>query len=133
MRSRNADFACAVVVVGLLAGCAGLATTFLLRSIEHLTYNYTFGSLLEGVAATGSLAGAAARLRVPYRTAWTRLREIEAGLGFKVLDTQTGGPDGGGSTLTPAAREVLERFNRVAGGVDALVDARFRVEFESER
>ncbi len=55
MRSRNADFACAVVVVGLLAGCAGLATTFLLRSIEHLTYNYTFGSLLEGVAASSPI------------------------------------------------------------------------------
>ncbi len=52
MRSRNADFLCAVVIVGLLAGVAGLATTLLLRSLEHLTYHYTFGSLLEGV--TGS-------------------------------------------------------------------------------
>jgi H+/Cl- antiporter ClcA len=49
---RNLDFGCAVVIVGLLAGVAGLATTLLLRSIEHLTYHYTFGSLLAGV--TGS-------------------------------------------------------------------------------
>jgi H+/Cl- antiporter ClcA len=52
MGRRNVDFFCAVVIVGLLAGVAGLATTLLLRSIEHLTYHYTFGSLLEGV--TGS-------------------------------------------------------------------------------
>ena len=52
MRSRNADFACAVIIVGLLAGVAGLSTTLLLRAVEHLTYHYTFGSLLEGV--TGS-------------------------------------------------------------------------------
>jgi H+/Cl- antiporter ClcA len=52
MARRNADFVCAVVIVGLLAGVAGLVTTLLLRSIEHLTYHYTFGSLLEGV--TGS-------------------------------------------------------------------------------
>ncbi len=52
MRSRNADFACAVVIVGLLAGVAGLATTLSLHFLEHLTYRYTFGSLLEGV--TGS-------------------------------------------------------------------------------
>jgi H+/Cl- antiporter ClcA len=52
MGRRNTDFFCAVVIVGLLAGVAGLATTLLLRSIEHLTYHYTFGSLLEGV--TGS-------------------------------------------------------------------------------
>jgi H+/Cl- antiporter ClcA len=55
MRSRNADFACGVVVVGLLAGLAGLATTFLLRTIEHLTYHYTFGSLLEGVTASSPI------------------------------------------------------------------------------
>ena len=52
MRSRNIDFACAVVIVGLLAGCAGLATSLLLRSIEHLTYHYTFGSLLQAVTAS---------------------------------------------------------------------------------
>jgi H+/Cl- antiporter ClcA len=52
MGRRNTDFFCAVVIVGLLAGVAGLATTLLLRSIEHLAYHYTFGSLLEGV--TGS-------------------------------------------------------------------------------
>ena len=86
-------------------------------------------ALLEGVAETGSLAGAAARLDVPYRTAWARLREIEAGLGFKVLETQTGGAEGGGSKLTPAAREALDRFHRIADGVGALVDARFRAEF----
>ncbi len=52
MRTRNVDFLCAVIIVGLLAGLAGLATTSLLRLVEHLTYHYTFGSLLEGV--TGS-------------------------------------------------------------------------------
>ena len=52
MIRRNIDFLCAVVIVGLLAGVAGLSTTLLLRFVEHLTYHYTFGSMLEGV--TGS-------------------------------------------------------------------------------
>ena len=52
VRSRNLDFYCAVAIVGLLAGIAGLATTDLLRFVEHLTYHYTFGTLLVGV--TGS-------------------------------------------------------------------------------
>jgi H+/Cl- antiporter ClcA len=46
---RNLDFGCAVIIVGLLAGIAGLATTLLLRSVEHLTYHYAFGTLLAGV------------------------------------------------------------------------------------
>ena len=52
MNRRNVDFLCAVVIVGLLAGVAGLSTTLLLHALEHLTYHYSFGSLLEGV--TGS-------------------------------------------------------------------------------
>jgi H+/Cl- antiporter ClcA len=55
MRSRNADFAGAVLIVGLLAGVAGLATTTLLRVVEHLTYNYSFGSLLDGVTASSPI------------------------------------------------------------------------------
>jgi molybdate transport system regulatory protein len=85
--------------------------------------------LLEAVAATGTLAAAAAQIGVPYRTAWTRLREIEAGLGFKVLDTQTGGAEGGASTLTAEARLMLDRFHQVADGVGRLVDERFRATF----
>ncbi len=49
---RNFDFFCAVIIVGLLAGIAGLSTTFVLRFVQHLTYNYSFGTLLAGV--TGS-------------------------------------------------------------------------------
>jgi H+/Cl- antiporter ClcA len=49
---HNVEFFCAVVIVGLLAGVAGLSTTFVLRIVQHLTYNYSFGTLLAGV--TGS-------------------------------------------------------------------------------
>lgn len=66
MPRRNRDFVCAIVIVGLLAGVAGVATTQLLRFVEHLTYHYTFGSLLAAVTdsspirrAVGPMAGAA--------------------------------------------------------------------------
>ncbi|OBA84117.1 chloride ion channel protein [Mycobacterium sp. 1164966.3] len=52
---RNLDFYCAVVIVGLLAGVAGLATTVVLRSVEHLTYHYTFGTLLAGITGSSPL------------------------------------------------------------------------------
>lgn len=37
------------MLVGLLAGVAGMATTLLLHAVEHLTYHYSFGTLLDGV------------------------------------------------------------------------------------
>jgi len=49
VRRRTQEFGCAIVIVGLLAGVAGAATTLLLHSIEHLTYHYSFGTLLNGV------------------------------------------------------------------------------------
>lgn len=52
MSRRHLEFASGVLAVGLLAGVAGGATTVLLHSIQHLTYHYTFGSLLDGI--TGS-------------------------------------------------------------------------------
>jgi H+/Cl- antiporter ClcA len=46
---RHIEFGSAIVLIGLLAGVAGLSTTLLLRAVEHLTYHYSFGTLLSGV------------------------------------------------------------------------------------
>jgi H+/Cl- antiporter ClcA len=49
MSRRAVEFACGIILAGLLAGVAGLCTTLLLRAVEHLTYHYSFGTLLAGV------------------------------------------------------------------------------------
>jgi H+/Cl- antiporter ClcA len=41
------------MAIGLLAGLAGVTTTVLLHAIEHFTYSYSFGSLLDGVSGAG--------------------------------------------------------------------------------
>ncbi|BBX01115.1 chloride ion channel protein [Mycolicibacterium moriokaense] len=52
MSRRTLEFSCAIVIVGLLAGVAGAATTLLLHAVEHLTYHYGFGTLLSGVGGS---------------------------------------------------------------------------------
>ena len=52
MTRRTVEFGCAIVIVGLVAGLAGAATTLLLHAVEHLTYHYSFGTLLSGVGAS---------------------------------------------------------------------------------
>ena len=49
----NLDFFCAAIIVGLLAGIAGLSTTVVLRFVEHHTYHFTFGTLLDGITGSG--------------------------------------------------------------------------------
>ncbi len=86
--------------------------------------------LLEAVEETGSLAAAAERIGVPYRTAWHKLHDVEVALGVKLLATQSGGAGGGGSDLTPEARDLIRRFRRVTAGIAEQVEASFRREFE---
>ena len=85
--------------------------------------------LLEAIEETGSLARAARALEVPYRTAWYKLREIEERLGVRLLDTRSGGADGGRSHLTAEAHELIGRFRRASAGIDEQLDRRLRAEF----
>lgn len=102
---HNLDFFCAVVIVGLLAGVAGLATTVVLRSVEHLTYHYSFGSLLEGI--TGSS---------PVRRAMgPMIGAATAGLGWWILRRRTDVPPLAG---TIARRE---RVPRLTWTIDAVL------------
>lgn len=52
---RELEYASSIVIIGLLAGLAGMATTVLLHAVEHLTYHYSFGSLLEGVTESSPI------------------------------------------------------------------------------
>jgi molybdate transport system regulatory protein len=85
--------------------------------------------LLEAIDAHGSLSRAAEALEVPYRTAWERVKATEAELGVRLLESQSGGADGGGSLLTAEARDLCRRFRRVSGGIQEVVSRRFAAEF----
>jgi molybdate transport system regulatory protein len=85
--------------------------------------------LLEAIHETRSLTAAAARTGVPYRTAWYKLREIEGQLGMRLLDTHSGGPEGGHTTLTPEGIDIVRRFRRASRGVEELIRERFESEF----
>ena len=85
--------------------------------------------LLEAIDAHGSLSRAAEALDIPYRTAWERVKTTESEIGFRLLDSESGGLDGGGSRLTPEARDLCRRFRRVSGGIQEVVSRRFAAEF----
>jgi molybdate transport system regulatory protein len=81
--------------------------------------------LLQAVAETGSIRAAAQRLRMSYRAAWGRLREMERRLGAPLAVRRAGGLKGGGSQLTPFGTELLRRYLRFRRGLNAVVDERF--------
>lgn len=85
--------------------------------------------LLRAVAATGSISAAAEELHIPYRTAWQKINEMEARLGRKLVETQTGGHHGGGARLTPAAELYMEQFERFAHDMERFVVDSFTANF----
>jgi H+/Cl- antiporter ClcA len=79
---RTVEFGCAIVIIGLLAGVAGAATTLLLHAIEHLTYHYTFGTLLTGVGDSSPVR----------RAVGPMIGGALAGLGWWILRRRTDVP-----------------------------------------
>lgn len=88
--------------------------------------------LLESIERHGSISAAADEMNVPYRRAWERLHEMEDRLGKSLLETEVGGPHGGGAVLTKSAKTLIDRFNRFSHGFEDYVRDRFAGAFPAD-
>ncbi len=84
--------------------------------------------LLEAIAETGSLAKAAESMRLSYRRAWGKLKELEENLGYPLVESASGGESGGGSSLTDAALSFIVAYRRFQDRVTADMDRAFEEE-----
>src|SRR2546426_12535674 len=78
---------------------------------------------LAAVDQTGTIRAAGQGGGWSYRTCLNRIREMERGLGARVLSTTRGGGGGGGGRLNEAARRLgrgLARWQREGGRVRRL-------------
>ncbi len=89
--------------------------------------------LLEAISETGSISAAASKMNISYRRAWDKIHESEERLGVKLVETQIGGVDGGGSQLTSAATDYIQRFHDFTSGLNDLVFQRFQEFFTEEQ
>ncbi len=87
--------------------------------------------LLEAVAATGSLADAAAEMGLSYRRAWGKIKEIEANLGVKLVQSVVGGPGGGATHLTPEGQRLVALYKRFRKLMEVDLGKEFRDVFKS--
>jgi len=67
-------------------------------------------ALLEALAQTGSLTSSARKLGMSYRRAWLLVDETNRCLVRPAVQTATGGPHGGGASLTPVGVELVRRY-----------------------
>lgn len=66
--------------------------------------------LLEGIAATGSIAAAGRRMGMSYKRAWMLVEQLNAMFAEPLVESSRGGASGGGARLTEGGEAVLDLY-----------------------
>jgi molybdate transport system regulatory protein len=78
--------------------------------------------LLKRVERTKSLHRAAQEMGMAYSKAWQLTRTLEERLGFRLIDRKVGGPSGGGSDLTPRAKDLMKKYLQIRDEVAKVLE-----------
>ncbi len=76
-------------------------------------------SLLEAIRDSGSILSASKATGMQYRRVWTLISNTEEKLGIKLIRRNRGGSGGGGSSLTPVATMLLNRFHTLENAMSS--------------
>ncbi len=87
--------------------------------IDDVTVDRSDVAMLRAIDDCGSLSGAADALERSYPRVQQRVVELEEAIGPLVERTR-GGADGGGSSLTATARDLLARFDRLVAAYEGV-------------
>lgn len=82
--------------------------------------------LLEAIRDTGSISGAGKKMGMSYRRAWLLVDSMNRCFKTLLVDTATGGSQGGGAQLTVQGQEVLARYRELERAVAAITDQHFQ-------
>lgn len=69
--------------------------------------------LLERIDKTGSINAAAKEMKMSYKAAWERINGMNLLADQPLIERTTGGKGGGGTKLTPYARELIATYYRL--------------------
>ena len=100
---------------------------------EDKAFGPGIAELLRNVEKEGSLQGAAQSMNMAYSKAWKMLKESEKAWGFPLTERETGGKDGGGSTLTVQAVRLLEAYDSFMKEAREELDRLFEKHFSQDR
>jgi molybdate transport system regulatory protein len=79
--------------------------------------------LLEAIEKTGSLNAASKLLGASYRYGWGQLKKANDIFGQPLIESKTGGEDGGHTTLTPFGKRLLIQHQLRTGAIEALTSS----------
>jgi molybdate transport system regulatory protein len=86
--------------------------------------------LLRRVEQTKSLHQAAGQMGMAYSKAWQLIRTLEDRLGFVLLERKAGGRCGGGSQVTPMAKDLIKNYMQFQKDVKHAIENIYRLHFK---
>lgn len=78
--------------------------------------------LLEGIEETGSISKAAKKMNMSYKKAWDIVNNLNTTANSPLVITATGGEKGGGSTISPEARELITTYKQLRQRFSAFLE-----------
>lgn len=77
----------------------------------------------------GSLRKASIQMNMSYSKAWNIIKLLEESTGHDILEKRIGGQQGGGSTLTDEAREIISCYSKFRKEAEEAVKEAFERNF----
>lgn len=81
--------------------------------------------LLNAIQSTGSISAAGKYLGMSYRRAWLLVDAMNRCFQQPLVETATGGTQGGGARLTPLGLDVIARYQQLQHDIHALGEKHF--------
>jgi molybdate transport system regulatory protein len=77
--------------------------------------------LLKAIIQSGSLSGAAKKLKISYQHAWNMIDEMNSMAPKPLVNLQRGGANGGGSEISVYGERILREYSQIEAQVKKLV------------
>ena len=87
-------------------------------------------NLLKAINDTGSISKGSKKMGMSFRHGWGYITAVERRTGIKLIERKKGGSGGGGSCLTSAGKEMIEKFDMMKSAVDKFTDKKFKEIFQ---
>lgn len=81
--------------------------------------------LLNAIQSTGSISAAGKHLGMSYRRAWLLVDAMNRCFQQPLVETATGGTQGGGARLTPLGLDVIARYQQLQHDIHTLGEKHF--------
>ncbi|MBU0694629.1 MAG: LysR family transcriptional regulator [Candidatus Omnitrophica bacterium] len=96
---------------------------------NKLVFGIGKAMILKSIQKAGSINKAARELNMSYRHAWSYIKSAEKRLGKPLVICTKGGVNGGSTTLTPYAKNLLKKFFNLESRVKLFADKVYKETF----